>query len=202
MDEIKHKILQGAENLFMTYGFKSVTMDDVCRELGISKKTLYQYFNDKNELVSNCITNHLNNTNCSCNNIINANDDAIDTMVKITEFVGNQLKSINPSALYDLKKYFRESWDLLDKNMKSFVYDNIKRNIEQGQKKGYYRKDLNIDIVSAIYVHLINLVIDPELINKGMDNRTLHLEIIKYHIRAICTAKGQELFDEKSKHLK
>jgi TetR/AcrR family transcriptional regulator, cholesterol catabolism regulator len=201
MDEIKHKILQSAENLFMRYGFKSITMDDVSRELGISKKTLYQYFTDKHDLVSNCITNHLNNTNCSCNNIINENDDAIDAMVKITEFVGNQLKSINPSALYDLKKYFRESWDLLDKNMKSFVYDNIKKNIEQGQKKGYYRKDLKIDIVAAIYVHLINLVIDPEFVGKGQDTRALHLEIIKYHIHAICTAKGQEFFAEKSKHL-
>jgi AcrR family transcriptional regulator len=199
--ELKEKILTESQMLFLRYGFKSITMDDIARELGVSKKTLYQYFTDKNELVDKCVDHHLQNTTCTCDRIMHEHDNAISVMIGITEFMGNMLRMLNPSALYDLKKYFKPSWDKLEANRREFIYRSIKQNIESGQRKGFYRKDINVDYTCMIYIHLVSMLIDPELYSPNVELRTLHLEIIRYHIRSICTPKGLEIFEEQFKQL-
>lgn len=201
MEETKEKILTHASALFMKYGFKSITMDDICRELGMSKKTIYQFYSDKNELVSACIDAELNTMECGADAIMSKYENPIDAMIAIIEFTGGMMQSLTPGVLFDLKKYFRSSWDKLDNHIKQAVYASVKANVENGQKKGLYRKDTDINHISMIYVHLVQLLIDPDLLDKGVVIRDLHMAITRYHIRAICTIKGLEYFEEKSKHL-
>ena len=199
---IKNKILIDSEGLFMKFGFKSITMDDIARELGISKKTLYQHFVDKNDLVNQCVELHLADINKNCDCIIQEKSDPIDTMISITQYVGKQIHSVNPSALFDLKKYFKPAWDKLDLHSKEYICDSIRHNIEQGQKKGIYRKDIIVEYVCKFYLHLIHLIINPEFFDKNFDMKKLHHQIITYHLRAICTAKGLETLELKLKELK
>lgn len=203
MEEIpvKENILKESEAMFLKYGFKSITMDDVARELGISKKTLYQHFSDKNDLVNQCVENHIACMNSRCDHIMIENENAIATMIGITEYVGKTLRALNPSALFDLKKYFKPAWDKLEKNRSSYIYENIKKNIELGQRKGLYRKDFDINIVCEIYVYLFGMLINPDNANPNIETRQLHLEMIKYHLRSICSQKGLEILDEQLKHL-
>lgn len=201
MEETKEKILTHASALFMKYGFKSITMDDICRELGMSKKTIYQFYSDKNELVSACIDAELSTMECGTDAIMSKHENPIDAMIAIIEFTGGMMQSLTPGVLFDLKKYFRSSWDKLDNHIKQSVFDSVKVNVESGQKKGLYRKDTDINHICTIYVHLVHLLIDPDLMDKGVVIRDLQLAIIRYHIRAISTLKGLEYFEEKSKHL-
>jgi AcrR family transcriptional regulator len=184
----KVKILHEAETLFMKYGFKSITMDDVARELGVSKKTLYQYFTDKNDLVDQCVENYLEMMQTTCTKIsFDKSVDAVSMMLSITEFVGKMLRQVNPSSMYDLKKYFKPAWD----------------NFEHGLKKGLYRKDIDSEMVTRLYIYLISFLTDPDTYDKtNTDIRKLHIEIVKYHLRSICTVKGNELLEEKLKQLK
>jgi TetR/AcrR family transcriptional regulator, cholesterol catabolism regulator len=204
MSDVKEKILTGAETLFMKYGFKSITMDDVARELGVSKKTLYQFFADKNDLVDQCVDHYLQSINKMCVMISETKDkDAIGVMIGIAESVNEMIRQINPSSMYDLKKYFKPSWDKLEADRQGYIRKSIEENFDLGVKKGLYRKDINKAVILDIYLHLTGMLTDPELFREsklGISN--MYLEIIKYHMRSICTPKGHELLEEKLKQLK
>lgn len=199
MSEIKDKILTEAEVLFMRYGFKSITMDDVARELGVSKKTLYQFFADKNDLVNQCVEHYLDNMNKLCCKVVENKDlDAIGVMLQISEQMNAVIRQINPSSMFDLKKYFKSAWDKLEADRRNFIKRVIQDNIVFGIKKGLYRKDLDADIVSRIYIYLAGFLTNPDNYDKEeMDIKVMHLEIVKYHLRSICTAKGLDLLEEK-----
>jgi AcrR family transcriptional regulator len=199
MSEIKDKILTEAELLFMRYGFKSITMDDVARELGVSKKTLYQFFSDKNDLVSQCVDHYLETMNTMCCSVVeNKELDAISVMLQISEQMNAMIRQVNPSSMFDLKKYFKGAWDKLEADRRSFIKRVIQDNILLGVKKGLYRKDLDADTVSRIYIYLVGFLTNPDNYDQeGMDIKEMHLEIVKYHLRSICTPKGHELLDEK-----
>ncbi|MFA6261505.1 MAG: TetR/AcrR family transcriptional regulator [Bacteroidia bacterium] len=203
MDEVKEKILIEAENLFMRYGFKSITMDDVSRELGVSKKTLYLHFADKHDLVNQCVECHLERMNQTCSHLIETKEDPISTLLAITEFNIQQLQRVSQSSIYDLKKYFKGAWDKLMENRNQFIYKSIKANLELGMKKGLYRKELDPEVVGMIYIHLVSLVIDPaNHRDSEMDLRKILLEIVSYHLNSVCTEKGREILDEKLKKIK
>lgn len=201
MDPVREKIMVEAETLFLRYGFKSITMDDVSRELGISKKTLYQHFTDKTELVNACVEHYLGKVNECCNTIIAQKDDAISILLEITRYMSEMLKSVSASSLYDLKKYFKESWDKLEANRQQVIYESILFNLDLGIRKGLYRKDIRPEITARIYVHLAGMLIDPDHFGPDPDIRAIHIEIIKYHLHAVCTPKGQEILQEKLKTL-
>lgn len=200
--DIKAKILYEAETLFMKYGFKSITMDDVARELGVSKKTLYQYFTDKNDLVNQCVDSHLDIMKNGCIMIMEPKADPVVSMLQISDFVGKNIRQLNPSSMYDLKKYFKSAWDKVDAYRKEFIATQITENIESGKKKGLYRKDVDTETIVMIYVYLVDFLINPETHASNFDFNKMHQEIIKYHLRAICTPKGLEVMEEQLKNKK
>jgi AcrR family transcriptional regulator len=204
VEQAKKNILTRTESLFLKFGFKSITMDDVSRELGISKKTLYQHFVDKNDLVNQCVENHLLDINAVCDSIVyNKELDAIEAMMRITQYMSQMLRNMNPSAMFDLKKYFKSTWDKMEENRRSFIMNGISENFDLGVRKGLYRKDLNKEMIVRLYLHLVSFIIDPDHYDRrDMDITSLHIEIVKYHMRSICTPKGLEILEEKIKHLK
>jgi TetR/AcrR family transcriptional regulator, cholesterol catabolism regulator len=204
MSEIKDKILTGSETLFMRYGFKSITMDDVARELGVSKKTLYQFFADKNDLVNQCVEHYLQNMNRICDFITQTKDrDAITVMLDIAESVNTMIRQVNPSSMFDLKKYFKHSWDKLESDRKGFIRKSLEENFDFGVKKGLYRKDLDRDTIADIYIYLVGMLTDPDhYTGTNMNITNMYLEIMKYHLRSICTPKGHEILEERLKQLK
>lgn len=196
--EQKEKILKKAEELFMRYGFKSITMDDVSREIGISKKTLYQFFSDKNDLVNQAVDNHLHNDMHACRSAISPEENPILFMLHINEWMGSVNKQINHSVLFDLKKYFKEAWEKIESFRTKFIFNQIKENIENGMTKGLYHKDINPTLIAWFYVQLIDFIIQPETRKDEFgDTQTQHFEIIKYHLRGICTEKGIKILNKK-----
>jgi len=186
----------------MKYGFKSITMDDIAREMGISKKTLYNYFTDKNDLVNQTIDEHLEYMETNCRNIAKENDDAISTMINITEFVSGTFKQINYKILFDLKKYFRNAWDKMNNHRVSYISENVYQNINLGISQGLYRSDLDARLISRLYVHLIDFLVDPDWFEKeGFDLKHVHHQIIEFHLRAICTEKGLTILNQKLQKL-
>ena len=198
--DIKIKILREAETLFMKYGFKSITMDDMSRELGISKKTLYQYFEDKNDLVNQTIKQHLEDQMTDCKMLEDKKNDPITFMLNITDSVSSKKRQINPGVLFDLKKYFKPAWDRLNEFKTNFIFENVLHNLETGKSKGYYHKDINEKLIARVYVHLVDFLMNPdEHMNEAKNFHEVHFEIMKYHLRAICTEKGLKILNEKIK---
>lgn len=185
------KILDRCERLFMRYGIKSVTMDDVSRELGISKKTLYQYFENKEDLVYKVTQNHFECQNQEVSAIIANSGSAIDEMIGISDWMNKLSKNMNPGIVFDLRKYHPESWQVFIRHRNEYVFKCIFDNIERGKREGLYREDLNSDIIARIYISKMEMFFDPEIFpsDKYTPEKTFK-EFMNYHIHGIATQKG------------
>lgn len=184
-------ILAEAGKVFMRLGIRSVNMDDIAHHLRISKKTLYQYVKDKNELVQRTVK-QLTDHNSSCiTSICDQGHNAIDETFEITRFVASQVGSMHPSVHFDLQKYHPEAWDLLQSTEREDVYRCIAENLKKGIEQGLYRDNLNIDIIARIYISRFDVTFDGQLF--PADQYTFEdviWELFRYHIRGIASDKG------------
>ena len=199
---LDNRILIKAENLFLRYGIKSVSMDDIARELGISKKTLYQSVENKKDLLMQVMQAHIATELEAMTTIQAVAIDAIDEMLRVTQYVLPTLRQISPTVIYDLQKYYQEIWQMMESNHNEHIFNTIKANLERGMKEGVYREDINADIVAKLYVGKTMLVIDEDLFPlKNYNKENLFKEYIKYHIRGIASAKGLKLLEKHFKKL-
>lgn len=196
----KLKILQGAAGLFLRYGVKSVTMDDISRELGISKKTLYQHVENKADLIQQAIQAHLDEEKEMIGQIRKMADDAIHEIVILARHITQMFREMPPSLTYDLQKYYRNCWDLVDGYSKSHIYGVIRDNIERGMQQGVYRKNINPDIIAKLYVNNSSVIVDEEVFPlRNYHKENLFIEHINYHLHGIASAKGLKLLDKHTK---
>ncbi len=198
MSDKEVQILEQVEQLFMKCGVKSLTMDDVARHLTISKKTLYQFVANKNDLVCKSIERHFQRDKEVMQEICSKAENAIEEIFLISKHVGEHLKGIHPSVLFDLQKYYPEAWKLFDQYKQGYVYNCMATNMERGIKEGYFRENLNIPIVARIYVGRIDLLFDQLLFPRSQfEISDVYLELIRYHVRGITSKKGTEYLVEK-----
>ncbi len=198
MDEKEKQILIQAGDLFAKYGIKSMTMDDISRQLGISKKTLYLYVDNKKDLVRKSIQLHIDEEQCCMDDLMDVQGNAIDELMAMTKMVGSQMKEMHPSVIFDLKKYHIEAYRSLTKHRDGFIYSHIKDNIESGMKSGLYRSNINSEILTHLYISMVNVIMDPESTTLSEhSNSDIYTEMIRYHIRGIASAKGREYLKHK-----
>ena len=191
---MKENILKKALELFFKFGLRSVSMDDISRELGISKKTLYQYFPTKDQLINDCMLLHMEGEKCSLAAIqVNAKN-AIDELLQLTKHVTEMLSELTPRLIYDCQKYHRESWEAFEKFNNEHISNDIRCNIKRGVQEGLFRNDFDVEIVTKLYLGLSNAIIDVDVFPTQKFNTTNVFEtLMMYHIRGIATPKGLEI---------
>lgn len=200
MDNKAKEIFKQAAELFTKYGVKSLTMDDIARQLGISKKTLYQHVENKKDLVRRSIEVHIDDEECTMKNQLDSSGNAIDELMSMTRLVGSQMKDMHPSVIFDLKKYHTDAFKCLVDHRDQFIYSNIKRNLENGVESGLYRDNINPEILTSLYLSMVNVILDPHHNTlSDYSNAEVYIEMIRYHIRGIASAKGREYLKEKFK---
>lgn len=203
MEEQKLKIVQEALAHYLKYGIKSITMDDLATALGMSKKTLYQYFDNKDDLVHTAVQYVVEDEQCKCEMICKEYDNPIDQLFEINRFFMSKSAEVNPICIMDLKKYYSESWKLMECHGKDFHFQKVVENIQMGIKQGLYRNDLKVEATAIIYLTGVTGLIN-EMFEEKKHNIPAHevfFEKIVYHIRAISTPKGITYLEEKLKNL-
>jgi len=192
--ELKEHILKKSFELFMRYGIKSVTMDDIARELGMSKKTLYQYVDNKADLIQQIFHQHMEEERALMEQIRQQASDAIEQIFTIGKCVVRLLREISPSAIYDLQKYYHHIWKEMDGLHKQDVYKVIRENLQWGINQGVYRSDLNPDIISKLFIGKTSLLVDEEFFPiREYSIGELFEAFINYHIHGIASEKGRQL---------
>ena len=193
MEAQKQKYLGEIMQQFMLYGIRSVTMDDISKNLGISKKTLYKYFKDKDEIVSTLMQMDINGEMEMLDSLVKCTENAIEETYAFSKVLTEKLKAVNPSLMYDLEKYHPKAWKLFITHKRVDVYDCIKSNLERGIKEGFYVEHLNPEIVARIYSEKIDMLFNQELfpMNK-FKVENVYNEMIRYHLRGIINDKGRE----------
>lgn len=187
------KFFTSTTELFTRFGIKSLTMDDIARHLGISKKTIYQFVKDKKELVKKGMELMIKEEQSRIIESTKSSKTAIDELIEMTKCVSSKLGDIHPSVIYDLQKYHPEAWKILENHKQEFIHNIMLNNIKRGVSEGYYRKNINPEIIANVYICMMDNIINPESsINKTMSLEELHLEIINYHIKGISNEKGVE----------
>ncbi len=199
IDDKFQQILMGALNVFMKYGIRSVTMDDLARHLGVSKKTIYKYVSDKKELVLKGMEYHHELEVCAMEACMKQKLNAIDENFEISKVIVDQLKNVHPSVMYDLQKYYPEAVAKFQEFKMSVVKNWVSTNMERGIAQGLYREDLNIPILTSMYLARMDDFFNQDLFPKEIPFSEIYLESFRYHIRGLASEKGIEYLKEKVK---
>jgi AcrR family transcriptional regulator len=192
---IKEKILNGAVELFMKYGVRSISMDDIARHLSVSKKTLYQHFEDKEDLVTLASVMHIEVSKKQFESFTTSALNAIDELAKISVCLRKDMSRMNPALLFDLQKYHPKAWAAWLDHKNRYIRDSVVRNIKQGIAEGYYREDLNAEVIAAMRMEQIPLAFDEHIFpNDKFNLADVQLQIFDHFVYGLCTDKGRKLY--------
>ncbi len=179
-------------------------MDDIARELGMSKKTLYQFFENKNDMLIQIMHLESERDEKVISFVLAHSENAVDELMGfakhgIEEFA--KVKS-SPTIMYDLQKYYRDIWIQFETGINERMYEGTKNNIERGKKEGLYRMEIDANVIAKLYVRQMMSIIDEDVFpSKNYDKIGLFMQYLVYHIYGIATPKGIALFDSKMKAL-
>jgi len=196
-DQTALDILQGASELFMRYGVKSITMDEIARHLCISKKTIYQHFADKDELVITFTRMVLMQQQSEINEMEQNKSNVMESLRDISEFLRNKVCNINPGLLFDLKRYFPQAWKIFTEHKKQFMKDHLKRILERGMAEGFFRSDLNVEVLSRMRIEQVEMTFNPDIFPENQfDIPNIHMQFFHHFVYGICTLKGHREFNK------
>lgn len=184
-------ILEKVLSLYLKYGIKSITMDDVARELGISKKTLYQYVCDKTDLVTKVVELEMEQRSIEFQHTQNPGLNAIEELVEVHKHLNQMMKRYNPSTDYDLRKYYPDLYKRFYDEKRKKMYEWVLANLKKGKEEGLYRAEMNEDIITKMTVMRSEIFHDNELLNiSELTSTDFFIELMIYHIRGIANEKG------------
>lgn len=194
---MKEKILNKALDLFLTFGFKSVTMDDIAKELAISKKTIYSHFSTKLKLVTATTFYAFDQINSGIGTICTLNKNPIEEIYLVRSLLMKQLKGEKSSPQYQLQKYYPKIFETLKQKQFESINQCISCNLKNGIDQGLYRKEIDIEFITRLYFNGVMGLKNVELfpLNK-FSNPYLMNSYLEYHLRAITTEKGLKILNE------
>ena len=193
---MKEKILKKAIDLFLSFGFKSVTMDDIANEMKISKKTIYTHFKNKTALVKETTFHVFETISHGIDCICASNKNPIEELYEIKKFVMLHLKNDKSSPQYQLKKYYPDIYHTLMRKQFEVMQDCVLRNLNKGISLDLYRPELDIEFVSRIYFLGITGIKDETIFPFDKFPKIDLIEnYLDYHLRGIVTSKGLEILN-------
>jgi len=191
---IKERIQEKAHELFMQYGIRSVSMDDIANQLGMSKKTLYQYFADKDELVEAVVDGHISIIQTDCTGCRKDARDAVHEVFITMERIIEQFSNMNPMVLNDLAKFHFKAYQRFREHKDKFLAKIIRENIEWGKKEELYRPDINTDVMSKFRLESMMIPFNISVFPPGKYNLAeLSAQVIEHFVYGLVTIKGHKL---------
>ncbi len=195
--EAKERILVKSNELFNRYGIRSVSMDDIAAHLGMSKKTLYQFYTDKDELVNAVFDIALTINRSNCLECTKKGENAIHEIFLSFDIMEEMLKTMNPSVLFDMQKYHPSAFKKFDDFKNSFLYKIIKANLDRGVKEELYREEIDTDILSRYRLHSVLLSFNPDVFPTVKTNAVyIEQQLIECFMYGLATPKGYKLIQK------
>ena len=181
----------------MQYGIRSVTMDDVARQSAMSKKTIYQYFDNKDSLVLAVAVAHFESEKEEFIGLEDQAVDAVHELIMVSQCIRKHVYKMNPSLLFDMQKYHGSSWDAYLAFKNGTIRGHIARNIERGKNEGLFRSELDAEIISIIRVEQVQTVFNPSIFPPSKyDFRTVQLQIMDHFVNGLLTDEGRIKYKE------
>lgn len=201
-ETIKEKILAESEKLLWKYGVRTITMDDIARRLGISKKTIYQHFTDKEDIVYQVIDYHLINETCEVDKLLGLADNPVEELLLVSEMMRHHADAINPSLLVDVQRYYPKAWAVFLEHKENRIIKDIKMSLQRGVDQGLYRTDVDLETMARLRVELIQLGFDDRVFPHTRDVMALQDQLLHHFIRGILTDAGFVAYNQSITKLK
>jgi len=195
-------ILKSAFDIFMENGIRNISMDDLCRHMSISKKTLYKYVENKSDLLQKVTTYIHSQVKNAITELEETDLNAIDILLEMSKIPGKLFSQVNPIINFEMRKYYQQIFKKSQSRRKELITESIRRNLDQGIKEGMFRRDLNKDIISQLYYKKIED--SHTMYGETMKKYTLKkiFEVMfENHIRGIANEKGIEYFEKQKSKL-
>lgn len=195
--ETEDKIVQSITEMFFRFGIKSLTMDDVAKNLNMSKKTLYRHFEDKNDMVFKCCYHDMHNRECTFKTIAENAADPIDELMQLMKYMQSMFSRVNPNLFYDLQKNYPEAWQLYLEFKEQHLMKTIEDNLKRGIELGLYRKDINIPVLARLRMEEVEmgfnlLMYPPDKFNVS----DVQLSLFDHFMHGITALKGHKLINK------
>lgn len=199
--ETKDRILGAAFELFFRFGIKSVTMDDIAKHLSISKKTIYQFFRDKDEIVHTLMQQKIAEDIKEFTEIKNNTANVVEEVFHFLRLMQDIFGKINPNIFYDLQKYHPSSWQLFIEFKENFLLKMVESSLEKGKLDGLVRLDLNTKILARLRIEEIELGLNPRSFPSDKFRLIdVQLGLTEHFLYGVCTLKGHKLIN-RYKHI-
>jgi AcrR family transcriptional regulator len=195
--DIREKILEGTEMLFTKYGIRSVSMDDIARHLSVSKKTLYQHFADKDELVYRMSERYLARTSKNYDQIKTTSGNSVEELSRISVRMKQDFQNMNPSMLFDLQKFHPKAWSLYNQHKTEVISESVVSNISQGIRDGLFRTDLSPNILARLRMAMLESGFNETIFPRDQFNFVeVQSQIFELFVFGMCTEKGRKLYQK------
>jgi TetR/AcrR family transcriptional regulator, cholesterol catabolism regulator len=197
MNPQQERIIEGARDLFFRHGMKSITMDDIASHLGMSKKTIYQFYEDKEGLILALTSLELGCQEKEMLETRKHSENAIDEIMQVMALMGRMMNKISPNVFYDMQKYYQDAWkrfkEFKSRQMIGFVEENLRR----GMKQELYRKDLQIKILARLRIEEVELGYNPYIYPPDQFNISdVQISLLDHFLHGIVTIKGHRLINK------
>ena len=194
--ETKERIIQEARNLFLRLGIRSVSMDEIATQLGISKKTVYQHFQDKDELVDRVLQMQINNMQVETTETVQSASNAIEEIFNTMDMMVKHSRNMNPMVLFDLQNYHLSSFQKFHAYKNDFLLNIISNNLKKGVEEGLYRSDIKIEILSKFRLETLMIGFNMDAFPADKYNVTeVSLVIIENFLYGLATEKGFNMIE-------
>lgn len=191
------RILNSARDLFFKYGLRSVTMDDISRELGISKKTLYARFQNKNAIVNIITTKFLEHHEKEYELLLSKSKDAVDELLILMEDLNYVFERLNPRMIFDMQRFFPEAWQIFEEHKNKFMVKKIVNNLKKGIQEGLFRQDINVKIIAQMRLNQIQLALDPAIFPAEVfEIKEVHRQLLLQYLHGITSLKGHKMINK------
>jgi len=191
------RIIEGSEELFLTAGIKSVTMDDIAAHLGMSKKTIYQFFKDKNELVIALVKKKLQEDEEQMNAIISQSGNVIEEMINMMKCSEDIFSRINPIVIHDMQKYHPDAWKQFQNFKSGVIVQTLEQLLSKGIKQGYIRPDIDVKVLAIMRVNQVELGFNTHVFPlAGFNTWKVQQQLLEHFNYGICTLKGYKLLNQ------
>ncbi len=192
--------MKEASGLFQTYGIKSVTMDDIASKLAISKKTIYQFFKDKDEIVTTCSKYLMEEQEREIHRIMGENADAIVQMLEISNYMKQRVRTMSPTLLYDLERYHPSAWACFQHHKHNCMAGELISIMKTGIAQGYFRKDIEVEILAKMRIEQVEMAFNQHIFPAhSFELSTVHIQFLDHFIRGLCTLKGLQHIEDYKK---
>lgn len=190
----KNKILTGAGELFRKFGMRSITMDDIAHNLGMSKKTIYLYFKDKGDIVKQAIQAFLKSEKERISAVESSAKDAIHLMYLQHKCIRESFRDTNPSLLFDLQKYHAAAWKLIEEYRYGFMLGTITKSLTWGIEDGLFRDDINVSIMAMLRLEQAAIAHNDHIFPRHTYSlMEIQRQFFDHFVQGLLTDKGRKV---------